>query len=146
MKTNQKISIVGIGMGNRDTLTIEAYETIRAADCLIGSKRLLDIFCDLNVPKTEMIASEKISDYIHNHPAYSHIVILMSGDVGFYSGATLLAPQLEQYSVKFYPGISSLQYLSARLGLPWNDTKIVSLHGRHENLIAAVNTMKKRSF
>ena len=39
-----KVTLIGIGMGTPDTLTIEADRAIRAADVLIGAKRMLAPF------------------------------------------------------------------------------------------------------
>ena len=42
--------------------------------------------------------SQEISDYIDAHPEYDNIVIVLSGDVGFYSGARKLLEVLCQDS------------------------------------------------
>ena len=38
----QKISLVGIGMGTLKTMTAQAEEAVRNADCLIGAGRMMD--------------------------------------------------------------------------------------------------------
>ena len=42
LKQNQKVSLVGIGMGNPDTCTIEAIKAIKEAELLIGAKRMVE--------------------------------------------------------------------------------------------------------
>ena len=37
----RQIYLIGIGMGNPDTLTVGAQKIIARSDCLIGAKRML---------------------------------------------------------------------------------------------------------
>lgn len=63
----------------------------------------------------------------------------VSGDPGFYSLAkTLQARFGETYEVEIYPGLSSVSYLAASLGRPWQGAHLMSCHGRPANLVAAV--------
>ena len=64
---------------------------------------------------------------------------------GFYSGAKKLFIELEKAGipVQIEPGISSLSYFASRLKLPWEDIKIVSLHGNTENLSAILRKHEK---
>ena len=41
MCKKQKISLIGIGMGNRKSMTIEAEEAVRNCSCMIGAQRML---------------------------------------------------------------------------------------------------------
>jgi len=41
------------------------------------------------------------------------------------------------------PGISSIAYFCAKLGVSWEDARLLSLHGKQDNLIAAVRDHKK---
>ena len=85
-----KIYIVGTGMDGNKTLTYEAIEIIKSAEILIGAERILKSF---SYPeKTIFIEyrTEKIFEYINSN-RNKIIVVLMSGDCGFYSGAEKLA-------------------------------------------------------
>ena len=59
------------------------------------------------------------------------LLLLYSGDTGFYSGASGLLPMLRAcgISCRVLPGISSVQLLAAAVGRPWQDWKLVSAHG-----------------
>jgi precorrin-6Y C5,15-methyltransferase (decarboxylating) len=79
--------------------------------------------------------------------------VIFSGDVGFYSGAKKLNQAVEcqggpwtGYETEFIPGISSLQYFCAKLKLPWEDARVVSLHGREDNILGAVRNNGKVFF
>ena len=41
------------------------------------------------------------------------------------------------------PGVSSIVYFASKLGVPWEDAALVSLHGRKENLMAVIKENKK---
>ena len=90
------ISCIGIGMGTLDTLTHEAAETIRNADILFGAKRILESVEHMpgllheSQERVEEYRSAQIAEYLSTRPHLTRIVILMSGDVGFYSGARLV--------------------------------------------------------
>ena len=60
-----------------------------------------------------MIAAADIAEFMGTRKE-GPIGVLLSGDVGFYSGAKSLWPLLERYEVETFPGISSLSYFCAR--------------------------------
>ena len=62
----------------------------------------------------------------------------MSGDTGFYSGTKKLLPLLDDCDVTVLPGITTVQYLAAKLGRPWQDVKLVSAHGLDCDAVAHV--------
>lgn len=127
----KEIAVIGIGMGNKKTITIEAKEAIDTAELLIGAKRLLEVFD--HSEKLAMYQPEEIAQTIQT-TSKNKIAVIMSGDSGFYSGTKKLLPYLEKWNVTVYPGISSLSYLAAKIGISWEDAAIVSLHGRNDNL------------
>lgn len=67
----------------------------------------------------------------------------MSGDVGFYSGATALYDKLGAYDVEVIPGISSLVYFCAKLHTTWQDATLVSAHGREHDAVGAIQSSPK---
>ena len=85
----------------------------------------------------------EIVGFIHAHPEYREIAVVMSGDTGFYSGAKKLLPLLAEFAPRVYPGVSSLQYLCARLKTAWDDAKVLSLHGRGGSVVPAVLEHRK---
>lgn len=152
----KKIYLVGIGMGNIETLTEQGRKAIEASELLIGAERMVNAFPDYRGDVCYAISPAKIMDYILEHREHQTIAVIFSGDVGFFSGAKKLNQMIEEqkqsqsigqnpagslwsdYETEFLPGISSLQYFSAKLKLPWEDTKVVSLHGREDNIMGAV--------
>lgn len=133
-----QVSIVGIGPGSREAMTLQAQQAIAQAQCLIGAKRMLDSTALPGQCRIEAISPEKIAASIQSHPEFSRWAVVMSGDTGFFSGTKKLLPLLSDCRTQVLPGISSLSCLCARLGTSYEDVKPVSLHGRSRNLCADV--------
>lgn len=143
------ISCIGIGMGTLDTLTHEAAETIRNADILFGAKRILesvehmpDLLRD-DQERVEEYRSAQIAEYLSTRPNLTQIVILMSGDVGFYSGARLVQDAFPDEKIDYYCGISSVVYFASKVPTAWQDAKLLSAHGRSLNLLNCVQRYPK---
>ena len=134
---SQKISLVGIGMGAEKTLTLEGKKAFNEAELLIGAKRMTEAVQKPGQMVLHEYRSEKIVEYIREHPKYRTVAIALSGDVGFYSGAKKLIDQLDG-NVEVICGISSVVYFMSKIGLSWDDAKIVSAHGRNCNLISLI--------
>lgn len=162
----KKIYLVGIGMGNIETLTEQGKKAIEASGLLIGAERMVNAFPDYEGEVCYAIAPSKIMEAILEHPSCETVAVIFSGDVGFFSGAKKLNQAVEEqkggnlppdgqrsggspwdeYETEYIPGISSLQYFSAKLKLPWEDTKVVSLHGREDNILGTVRNNAKTFF
>lgn len=126
-----KLYIVGIGPGDRDYIYPAANKLIEESDVLIGGRRNLDLF--LHLEKEEVIIKNKLADierYILENAGKKKMVVLASGDPGVFSISEYLKSKLVDMEMVVYPGISSFQYLCARLHKSWEDAFIASLHGR----------------
>ena len=60
----------------------------------------------------------RLRSYCRAHPEYERIVIALSGDVGFYSGAKKLLDLLGT-DTEVICGISSVVYFMAKISLSW---------------------------
>ena len=132
----KEINIIGMGMSEK-TLTAEALALITDADILIGAKRLIDEFSELNKPSYNAYLSNDILEIIEKTDA-EKIAILVSGDVGFYSAAEKLTETLKDYSPNLIAGISSVSYFFAKCSLPWKDANLISCHGLDTNIVSSV--------
>ena len=134
---NLQITLAGIGMGAEALLTEEVRNRIAEADYVFGAKRMVESIkklCKQNVKTYNCYLSKDIIPLIENIQENSaKIVILFSGDTGFYSGCEKLYNELCKHKgmgkAEVLPGISSLSVLSARTGISWQDAKILSTHG-----------------
>lgn len=136
-------------MGTLDTLTHEAAETIRNADILFGAKRILESvermpgLLHKGQERVEEYRSAQIAEYLSTRPQFTRIVILMSGDVGFYSGARLIQEAFPNEKIDYYCGISSVVYFASKVPTSWQDAKLLSAHGRSLNLLNCVQRYPK---
>lgn len=139
------ITLLGIGMGSQETLTVQGKKTAKSADLIIGAKRMADAVREPGQAVVYEYRSDVIADYIRNHPEYEKVVIALSGDVGFYSGARKLLTALggRESNVDVICGISSVVYFMSEIGLSWDDAKITSAHGKHCNLISMIRHNQK---
>lgn len=145
MKSRQ-IILAGIGMGSKNLITEEVKQCIEEADCLIGAERMLLSAKQFRQGKHEDCSflkeyrTDEIVSYVREQKEDKQIVILLSGDTGFYSGAKKLQEKLREYGeVCIYPGISSLSYLASKAGVSWEDAVILSLHGKEMNFIQTIH-------
>ncbi len=143
LKTKRYISLIGIGMGSRGNMTLEALQACQESDLLIGAERILEALGREARPALVSYKPVEIREYIEEHPEYKNIVIALSGDTGFYSGAKRLLEELKDYEVTVLPGISSCIYLCAVLQTSWEDVSFYSIHGREENILHGVRTQEK---
>ena len=138
-----EVFIAGIGPGSEALQTQEVRAAIRRADCLIGARRMLDAVAGPQQLSIDAIAPETIASHIAQHPECGTFCVVMSGDTGFYSGTKKLLPLLKACRVRVLPGLSSMSYLCARLGVSYEDAVPVSLHGRDFDIAREVRRRRK---
>ncbi len=158
-KTGFEIVLAGIGMGNKDCLTREVYRAIEEADILIGAERMIAGY-QPKIEKNPLYKAEQIIPYLKeiqkNERVEScrKVVILFSGDSGFYSGCQSLYHTLQEEieasgleaAVSIMPGISSVAYLAACIGESYHDAAIYSMHGKELPNLARRIRRKKKTF
>ena len=132
------VSVVGIGPGSSGTMTTDAKAAIETADCIIGAKRMVGSAARPGQAVFHAIAPDAIADCIAEHPEYRRFAVVMSGDVGFFSGTKKLLPKLRHCRMNVIPGLSSLVTLCARLGTTYEDVVPISIHGRAHNIVPDV--------
>lgn len=139
------VTLTGIGMGTPSGMTLEAARAIEEADLLIGARRMLEAAGSAGKAVCCEYDAGKIADYIAVHPEYRRTAVLLSGDIGFYSGAKKLYEALagSGYEIRSICGISSVVYLCGKLQTAWEDVCLKSVHGRAANLIGAVRSHAK---
>ncbi|WHE07736.1 precorrin-6y C5,15-methyltransferase (decarboxylating) subunit CbiE [Thermoanaerobacterium thermosaccharolyticum] len=134
------VTIVGIGPGNKKFITTYALERIKEADVLVGGRRHLEEFKDIDCEKIMINAS---TDYHSILNKEGNIVILASGEPSLYGIAEVILKYVDKKQLEIIPGISSIQYMCAKLKITMNDLAIVSLHGRTEDLVKKLKENKK---
>ena len=117
------ISLIGMGSGCPESLTVQGLAALQSAGLILGAKRLLEhlpVGCTDN--HKAVYKPDEILACLAAQPD-TDTAVLYSGDTGFYSGAAQLLP---------------MQLLAAAVGRPWQDWKLVSAHGRVCDPVAEV--------
>lgn len=126
-----KIIVVGIGPGDPAYLLPKAQKTIENARILVGGKRALADFSHGGVRECAIGADiPGVLSFIREARAEDDVVVMVSGDPGYYSLLDALRRTFPIGSIEVVPGISSLQLAFARLALPWHSARLLSFHGR----------------
>lgn len=155
-KSKMEVILAGIGMGSRNCLTKEVQDKIEKADILLGAERLLEPYSS-RMEKKPFYLAKQIVPYLREiqmkHPMENlNVVVLFSGDSGFYSGCQSLYHALKEeiYSgqlkadIYIMPGISSVAYLASCIGESYQDAVIYSMHGKEVyNLANRIQTNPK---
>ena len=144
------IYIVGLGPGHRDYIMIKALDIMKKSDIIIGFKRAME---SLEFIDNKKIYINKLSDIdqfidgkenenkdvlINEEKINKNISIVASGDPTFY-GITNYIKSKTTFEIEVIPGLSSFQYLTCKLKMPWNNAYLGSLHGRSEDFFEQVN-------
>lgn len=126
------VTLIGMGSGQPENLTLQGLAALRQADLILGARRLLTVLpagCTEN--RAAAYRPDEVAELLQTSGA-ENAVLVYSGDTGFYSGASSMMEKLEALGVRarVLPGLSSIQLLAAALGRPWQGWNLVSAHGR----------------
>lgn len=140
----KQVTIVGIGPGETSQLTFAAGQCIAEAGLIIGASRMNAVagafLRELGLAVPPMVASykpEEIARLVAESRA-EHIVLLCSGDTGFFSVTKKLRRALADAGLGepvVLPGISSKSCLAARLGFSAEAVPDLRLHGKKDAVL-----------
>ncbi len=129
------ITVVGMGAAG----AAPAGDVVAGAALVVGGRRHLDA---VRLPEgAERVvlgalapALDTVAEYVAKERP---VVVLASGDPGFFGIVRVLAERFGAQRLDVRPGVSSVAAAFARAGLPWDDAVVASAHGR--DLRTAVN-------
>jgi precorrin-6y C5,15-methyltransferase (decarboxylating) CbiE subunit len=125
-------------------MTGQASQYIKDADVLVGSRRLLSLFQNSEAVKYTLNRNYKqLITRIISLSKNKSVVVLVSGDPGFFSYAKLIVDKAGIENCEVVPGISSVQLAFARIGRTWNDACFMSLHGRTGRLAELIRRVRE---
>ena len=127
----KKIIVAGIGPGSEDYITPAALKKIRAAKFLVGGRRALNEFSNPNQITCPITADlDAPINFIREKIQLDEVVVMVSGDPGYYSMLDLLRKTFPPDSIEVIPSISAMQLAFAKIALAWHDATLLSFHGR----------------
>lgn len=127
--------IIGVLDDGAASLSTTALALLRTADVVIGASRTLALFDDHIAPTA---TRHDLTGHISAVPEWIRaaradhqaVVLLATGDPLCHGIASYLASRLCIEALEVLPNVSTLQLACARVGLAWQDAKIVSIHAR----------------
>lgn len=134
------IYIVGLGPGSKECMILKAITVLENCEVIIGFKRALESVDFVKTKKIEAKSLKDILDFININKDIK-ISIIASGDPLFYGISDYIRKNYNG-NIEIIPGISSFQYLMAKLNKSWQHSYFGSLHGRKEDFIDKVKTNK----
>ncbi|MGP4010446.1 precorrin-6y C5,15-methyltransferase (decarboxylating) subunit CbiE [Streptomyces sp. 4N124] len=134
------ITVVGTGTG-----APPPEDVLGAAELVVGGRRHLDA---ARLPSgVEQVVLGPLAPALDRIEAYvakqAPVVVLASGDPGFFGIVRVLAERFGAGLLDIRPGVSSVAAAFARAGLTWDDAVVVSAHGREPR--TAVNVCRAQA-
>ena len=132
-----KINVLGLGPGNLDYTLPVVLKEIEKSDIIIGGKRHIESlgkyaenkeYCYINADL------QRVLDFIEQNRD-KKMSLILSGDTGFYSMLTFMRKHFKANELNVMPGISSVQYMFAKVSSYWNDAFVSSVHGRNTEYV-----------
>lgn len=130
------VQVIGLGLGPQD-ITPRLARVIAEAEVLAGGRRLLDMLPEQQGTRLEL--SGGLAAWLDQVEAAARdqvVVVLASGDPGFFGVARAVIERLGAERVEVWPNLSAMQAACARLKLPWSHAAHVSLHAPGEDGLA----------
>lgn len=124
------LTVAGVGPGNPKYLTIDVLEKIKSSEYILAFGRISK---SLEEIRSDILPVTRVEDVIQYIEEKDKVLLLASGDPCFFG----IVEFLKRKGVKIkevVPGLSSFQYLMARLGKSWDGARFLSLHGREDSL------------
>ena len=139
-----RVSVVGLGPGDKAYILPACKEAIKKADILIGASRHLKALGTYG--KQTFLIEHRFSemlDFIKTNAPKRRITVVVSGDTGFYSLLRYLKGNLTGIQFDVMPGLSAMSLMFARLGFMYDDAYTGSVHGKALDIAALVRVHKK---
>ncbi|MDC0771770.1 precorrin-6y C5,15-methyltransferase (decarboxylating) subunit CbiE [Streptomyces sp. HD] len=127
MTSGRPITVVGTGTG-----APPPEDVLAGAALVVGGRRHLDaVRLPDGAERVVLGALAPALDTVEEYVAKERpVVVLASGDPGFFGIVRALAERFGSERLEVRPGVSSVATAFARLGLTWDDAVVVSAHGR----------------
>ena len=124
--------IIGVLENGSQGLTKHTLSLIKSAHLVIGAKRTLALFADqlTNAEQKDLTGHlSDVSDWVTAAlEKKQQVIILATGDPLCHGIAGYLYKKLPTDQVDIIPNISSIQLAFSRIGVSWQDAKIISIH------------------
>ena len=133
--TGIKMTIVAVGPGDPDFLTIKGRQALADADLVVGFKTVLDVVAahtgDAEVLPMAYRDQEAVLDYAQEQAQQGKAcVVCVWGDLNVSAKELLNRVRRRAETVTLVPGVSSIQIACARAGISLEESTFITLHQR----------------
>ena len=117
------IYAVGIGPGDRETMTYEAMKAIEQSDVIVGYKTYIDLVEDL-VKDKKVVSNgmkqetDRVKKAVEISKTGKTVSVISSGDAGVYGMAGLVLELSEDEEVRIISGVTASTAAASVLGAP----------------------------
>ncbi len=134
--------IVGMGPGDGRHLLPAALEAVAVADVIAGDERHTGPL-RRRYPDKDFVSSDggldRLLDALEEVRLRRRVALLVSGDPCLYSLRAAADRRWGPGAYALVPGLSSFQLLCARAKLAWDGARMLSVHGRAADALAALD-------
>lgn len=135
------VTVIGVADDRVDLLSPDARQALSGAEVVVGGRRHLLLWrawhaeLDSSAEGAETVeigadADEAARAVQRAVRAGRRVCVLSSGDPGFFGIVRSLLRAVDRSQVRVLPAPSSVSVAFARLGIPWDDARVISAHGR----------------
>lgn len=140
-----KLYIIGVAPEGASSLSPATKRQVKQADIVFGGERLLQMFTSLTCQKVVIKNNlAGVADEVKSNLGLKRMVVLASGDPGFFGIARHLTGKLGKQAVEVIPNVSAIQLAFARIKESWDDATLVSAHSRPvEDIVESIRHSRK---
>ena len=129
------MTVVAVGPGDPEFLTVKGRETLANADLVVGFKTVLDVVSghtgNAEVRPMAYRDQEAVLDYAQEQAQQGKdCVVCVWGDLNVSAKELLNRVRRRAETVKLVPGVSSVQIACARAGISLEESLFITLHQR----------------
>ena len=137
-KNSISISVVAVGPGDPDLITLKGREELRKADLVVGFKTVLNVVEPwLDHAEVRPMAyrdQEEVLEYTASQAKEGrHCVLCCWGDLNFSARELIARAARKADHLELFPAISSVQVACARAGIPMEESVFITLHQRQQS-------------
>lgn len=127
------IHVVGLGI-DPDTLPEIHEQIITTADVLVGGKRQLESYSNLNAERIPVAAplSNVFEAMASRYNARKEVVVIADGDPLFFGIGDRIIKEFGSDNVIIHPNTATVQAIASKAKVSWQNMRMVSLHGRSD--------------
>jgi len=131
---SEPIVVIGVPPEGIGALPPSALSVIRSAATVAAGRRHLTALEGSLAPDAQVIPItadlQTALGHIGDARARGIVVVVASGDPGFFGIGRLLSDRFGPGSLEVHPAASSVAAAFGRVGIPWDDAIVASAHGR----------------